>query len=223
MLTTVVLDVGETLVDETGHWAAWARHLGVPAFTLFAALGGLVARGQDHREVVRLVRPDTDFAREQPHVVSPPLELYPDALPCLQALRADGWRTVVGGNQPAAFERLVEALDLPVDLVTSSASLGAEKPSPEFYRRLATRAGVAPQECVHVGDRVDNDQAAAAAAGMTVVHLRRGPWALLHPAREGLRLDGLAELPALLRGLRSRNAAAGGEQPPDLPSQQEHR
>lgn len=202
MLTTVVLDVGETLVDETSHWTAWAQHLGVPAFTLFAALGGLVARGQDHRDVVRLVRPDTDFATERPHVLEPPLELYPDALPCLQALRVDGWRTVVGGNQSQAFQRLVERLDLPVDLVTSSGELGAEKPSPEFYRRVAERAGVAPQECVHVGDRADNDLAGAAAAGMTVVHLRRGPWALLHPARAAHALDGLAELPPLLRALR---------------------
>ncbi len=206
MLTTVVLDVGETLVDETSHWAAWAQHLGVPAFTLFAVLGGLVARGEDHREVVRLVRPDTDFTAEQPHVSTPPLEPYPDALPCLQALRADGWRTVAGGNQAETFQRLVERLELPVDLVTSSGALGAEKPSPEFYARLAERAGVRPDECVHVGDRVDNDAVGAAAAGMTVVHLRRGPWALLHPARDGHRISSLDELPPLLRELRSRSA-----------------
>ena len=206
MLTTVVLDVGETLVDETAHWTAWAQHLGVPAFTLFAALGGLVARGQDHREVVRLVRPDTDFATEQPRVTMAPLELYPDALPCLQALHAGGWRTVVGGNQPEVFQRLVEQLGLPVDLVTSSGELGAEKPSPEFYARLAVNAGARPEECVHVGDRADNDLAGAAAAGMTVVHLRRGPWALLHPPQGGYGISSLAELPPLLGELRSRTA-----------------
>jgi HAD superfamily hydrolase (TIGR01509 family) len=218
VLTTVVLDVGETLVDETAHWTAWAEHLGVPAFTLFAALGGLVARGQDHRDVVHLVRPDTDFAAERPHVPEPPLELYPDARACLQALRADGWRTVVGGNQPASFQRLVERLDLPVDLVTSSGELGAEKPSREFYARLAERAGVRPEQCVHVGDRVDNDAVGAAAAGMAVVHLRRGPWALLHPAAGGHRIDGLAELPPLLRALRSRNRPPEGEVLVHLPS-----
>jgi HAD superfamily hydrolase (TIGR01509 family) len=203
VLTTVVLDVGETLVDETAHWTAWAQHLRVPPFTFFAALGGLVARGQDHREVVRLVRPDTDFATERPHVPEPPLELYPDARPCLQALRDDGWRTVVGGNQPEAFQRLVEHLDLPVHLVTSSGELGAEKPSPEFYRRLAERAGVTPQECVHVGDRADNDLVRAAAAGMTVVHLRRGPWALLHPSVGTISIGSLHELPPVLRRLRA--------------------
>ena len=205
MLTTVVLDVGETLVDETPHWQAWAEHLGVPPFTLFAALGGLVARGQDHREVVHLVRPDTDFVAERPHVRTPPARLYDDVLPCLDALRADGWQTVVGGNQPESFQRLVEQLDLPVDLVTSSGELAAHKPDPEFYRRIAARAGVAPEQCVHVGDRVDNDVVGAAAAGMTAVHLARGPWALLHAA--GLpvgahRLASLSELPGLLHALR---------------------
>lgn len=31
MLTTVVLDVSETLVDETPQWAAWAQWRGAPA------------------------------------------------------------------------------------------------------------------------------------------------------------------------------------------------
>ena len=89
--------------------------------------------------------------------------------------------------------------------MTSSGALGADKPSPEFFRRLADRAGVRPEECVHVGDRADNDLAGAAAAGMTVVHLRRGPWALLHPPDDGHRIASLAELPGLLRTLPGRN------------------
>jgi HAD superfamily hydrolase (TIGR01509 family) len=135
-------------------------------------------------------------------------DLYPDALPCLRTLRREQWRVVVGGNQPTAFQQLVEDLDLPVDLVTSSGELGAEKPAREFYLRLAERAGAAPEQCVHVGDRVDNDVVGAAAAGMTVVHLQRGPWGLLHaddPATQAPgvhRLRSLEPLPSLLRRLR---------------------
>jgi len=43
-LEWVVLDVGEVLVDETRVWATWAAVLGVPAFTLMAAIGGAVTR-----------------------------------------------------------------------------------------------------------------------------------------------------------------------------------
>ena len=213
MLTTVVFDVGETLVDETPSWSAWADWLGVPRFTLAAVMGGLVARGQDHRDVVPLLLPGRSFEDERAARTAagdgwPPPLLYPDALPCLLALRADGWRLVVGGNQPVAFQRLMEELDLPVDLVTSSGELGAEKPSREFYRRIAEAAGAAPEECVSVGDRVDNDVVGARAAGMTAVHLRRGPWGVLHGEDAVLgdaavhQLDALDPLPQLLSGLR---------------------
>ena len=216
MLTTVVLDVGETLVDETRDWAAWARWLGVSDLTLFGVLGGLVATGHDHRDVVPLLRPGRTLEQErdareaagQGGGAHGAPDLYPDALPCLNALAAEGWRVVVGGNQPAAFQRLVEQLALPVDLVTSSGELGADKPDPEFYRRVAARVGVAPGQCVHVGDRVDNDVVGARAAGMVAVHLRRGPWGVLHAGDPALdapgvhRLEGLDGLPELLRRLR---------------------
>lgn len=166
-LTTVVLDVGETLVDETRQWHGWARWLGVSDLTLMGV-------------------PD----------------LYPDARPCLAALRAAGWRVVVGG-QPGAFQHLLENVGLPVDLVTSSAELGAQKPAAEFFRRLAAAAGTEPHQCVHVGDRVDNDVVAARDAGLTVVHLARGPWGLLFPTPPDVpRLDSLQDLPALLETLR---------------------
>ena len=214
MLTTVVFDVGETLLDETRLWAGWARWLEVPAFTLHGVLGGLAARGRDHREFLPLLRPGSDFATERAAVDAAgrwpfceEQDLYPDVVDCLQALRSAGWRVVVGGNQPGHVQQLVTELELPVDLVTSSGELGVEKPDPEFFRRLAGRAGAAPEQCVHVGDRVDNDVVAARAAGLTAVHLRRGPWGVLHaddPALTGVpQLDGLAELPGLLDELRT--------------------
>ena len=115
---------------------------------------------------------------------------------------------VVGERSRMRFQPLVEQLGLPVDIVTSSGELGAAKPSPDFYRAVAARAGVAPSSCVHVGDRVDNDVVGALAAGMTAVHLRRGPWGHLHAEDGALehprahRIGGLDELPALLRSLR---------------------
>lgn len=209
-LTTVVLDVGETLVDETTSWQAWADWLDVPRLTFLGVMGGLIARGADHREVFPLlagrsfeqVRAD----RNADGGAWPAPELYPDAVPGLEQLRADGWRLVVGGNQPAAFQRLVEQLDLPVDLVTSSGELGVAKPDPAFYLAVAARAGVDPSECVHVGDRIDNDVVGALPSGMQVVHVRRGPWGVLHAdeaARLGIaQVSGLADLPAALRDLR---------------------
>lgn len=208
MLTTVVFDVGGTLVDETTQWEAWADWLGVAPFTLFGAMGGLIACGVDHRDVVSLLLPGRTFEGERVARLAaghrfPPPVLYDDAVPCLQALRADGWRLVVGGNQPVTYQQMLEALELPVDLVTSSGSLGAQKPSTAFFDRIASLAGVPVSGCVHVGDRADNDVVAAGGAGMTPVHVRRGPWGVLQPAPVGSRVvEDLAALPALLRSLR---------------------
>lgn len=210
-LTTVVFDLGETLVDETPLWQGWADFLDVPAFTLFGVLGGLVARGEDHQQFLQAFRPGAGWAatrgaKEQVHPwASGEALLYPDVIACLTQLRTDGWQVVVGGNQPAAFQRVVEQLGLPVDVITSSGELGVAKPDRAFYEAVAELAGVAPSACVHVGDRVDNDVVGAVAAGMTAVHVVRGPWGFLHADHPAIthQVRGLDELPDLLSSLRS--------------------
>lgn len=65
MIRAVVFDVGETLVDETRQWGAWADWLGVTRLTFFAALGAVIARGEHHRRVFDLVAPGVDIADEE--------------------------------------------------------------------------------------------------------------------------------------------------------------
>jgi HAD superfamily hydrolase (TIGR01549 family) len=209
-VNTVVFDVGETLVDETSLWAGWAEWLAVPEFTLYGVLGGLAARGEDHQRFVELLRPGSTFEEERAAKEAAgkawafEVDLYPDAEPCLRALRAEGWRIVVGGNQPEAVQQLIEQCGLPVDAVVSSGGLGVAKPDPGFFVGAAGAVGADVSDCVHVGDRVDNDVVAARAAGMTPVHVRRGPWGVLHaddPAVDR-QVSSLTELPALLQTLR---------------------
>ncbi len=134
-----------------------------------------------------------------------PTDLYADAVPCLRGLKAAGFLVGIAGNQPASVEAFLRALDVPIDVVASSASWGVEKPSPAFFARIAVEADVAPGEIAYVGDRVDNDVVPAADAGMVAVHLRRGPWGHLQAdwpevGRATIRIDALAELvPALAR------------------------
>lgn len=210
IIHTVFFDIGETLVDETRQWGSWADWLGIPRLTFFAALGGLIERGEHHRRVFELLRPGIDLAREQAARAAAGhsehferSDFYPDAIPCLAALRYAGYRIGLAGNQPAGVEELLRAMDLPVDLIASSANWGVEKPSPEFFTRVAALAGVPPAKIAYVGDRVDNDVAPAAAAGMVAIFLRRGPWGFLqaeHPnaARAHIRLDALDGLPQAL-------------------------
>ena len=205
----VVFDVGETLVDETRYWGEWADRVGVPRLTFFAVLGGVIERGDDHRRVFELVRPDFDVdraLREGAGNGFRPADLYEDALPCIRRLRGEGYRIGLAGNQTEETARTLEGLGVPADFVGSSAEWGVWKPSPLFFARIAEEAGYGPAEIAYVGDRVDNDIVPAATAGMVAVFLRRGPWALLHAHRPEasiarLRIESLAELPEALRGL----------------------
>jgi FMN phosphatase YigB (HAD superfamily) len=189
-LKAVFFDVGETLFDETGIWERAADAAGVPRFTLMGILGGLAARNERHTkawELLGVERPRSTFQFS---------DLYPDALPCIVALRSR--RLIVGavGNTPAAVEDMLRAC---VDLVGSSSGWNVEKPAPEFFSRIVEESGVAAAEIAYVGDRVDNDVMPAVRAGMIAVHIRRGPWGYLHdPPQEAVRIRSLEELPGAL-------------------------
>jgi HAD superfamily hydrolase (TIGR01509 family) len=193
-VTAVVFDVGETLVDETRAWRHAAAHGGVPEFTLMGIVGGLAARGEDHRRAFELL----DFA--PPRLPDVTLEdFYPDAAPCLQRLRAEGYALGLAGNQPAHARDALGECGLDVDFVATSAGWGVEKPSPEFFLRVCEEANRAAGEIAYVGDRVDNDVEPALAAGMVAVHVRRGPWGYLHePSARAVRIESLDDLPAAL-------------------------
>ena len=75
----------------------------------------------------------------------------------------------------------------------------SSKPDPAFFARLIEEAAVAPEKIAYVGDRVDNDILPALAAGLVAVHIRRGPWGLLHETPPGaISIRSLDELPAVL-------------------------
>jgi FMN phosphatase YigB (HAD superfamily) len=221
-IKAVIFDVGETLIDETRQWTTWAAWLGVPAFTFMALMGALIARGEDHRRVFRLVRPDFNWERERAAQVAACVswgmsatDLYPDALPCLAALRAEGYRLGLAGNQPAEATPLLEALGLPVDWIATSADWGVEKPSPAFFARLIQEVGYPPEEIAYVGDRIDNDVAPARTAGMLPIFVRRGPWGFAHALQgrgdeAAIRLDSLEELPQALKRVTFGKAAPRG-------------
>jgi HAD superfamily hydrolase (TIGR01509 family) len=198
-LKAVFFDVGETIVDEERYWRAAAREAGIGPHVLWAALGVTIARGEEHLGLWRhlgLARPqaldELVYTRE---------DLYPDALECLEAVRAMGLLVGLAGNQNAALERWARAERLPVDVVLSSAGLGVRKPDPAFFARIVEESGAASAgDVVYVGDRVDNDVLPAAAAGLVAVHVRRGPWGRLQrtPPEAALAVDDLASLPQAL-------------------------
>ena len=156
-LKAVVFDVGETLIDETRLWERAADAAGVPRFTLMGVVGGLAARGEHHRRAWELLGVD------QPAATWGSDDFYPDALPCLAALRQRGVRVGAVGNT------LTDAEDL---LARRTSTWSARRPAgASRSRRLRSSSGSSPSagvdadEIAYVGDRVDNDIAPALAAG----------------------------------------------------------
>lgn len=198
----VVFDVGETLVDESSQWLAEAGRLGVTPLTFLGALGAVIERRQDHRRTWELVGGERAPGGLPVFTAD---DLYPDALPCLRRLAADGYAVGLAGNQPERAEAVLRALDAPVDFVASSGRWGVEKPSPEFFERVCAEAGVPASAIAYVGDRLDNDVLPARRAGMLGVFVRRGPWGFIHATWPEVveadhRIDTLADLPGRLRG-----------------------
>ena len=186
MIAAVVFDVGEVLVNETREYAAWADWMGVPRHTFSSVFGGVIASGRDYRETFQILRPGFDLAAEREARAAAGQaetfdadDLYPDAIPCLAALRAIGLRVGVAGNQTTRAESILHSLGLPVDWIATSDSWGVEKPSPGFFARAVEEAGVPAGQVLYIGDRLDNDVRPALDAGMQAVLLRRGPWGLL--------------------------------------------
>ena len=192
----VFFDVGETLVDEEHYWRALAAAAGLSAQVVWAALGKTIERGEEHWELWRHLGVERPEASET--LAYSTGDLYPDARACLGALRAAGLVVGIAGNQTAALEAWAREA-LPVDLVTSSASLGVRKPDPRFFEHLVDLVGGPSDEVAYVGDRADNDAGPAVEAGLVAFHLRRGPWGRLQKTPHGaIAIDSLAELPVLL-------------------------
>jgi HAD superfamily hydrolase (TIGR01549 family) len=227
-IRAVWFDVGETLIDESREYGTWADWLEVPRHTFSAMFGAVIARGEDYREVFQHFKPGFDLEAERRRRLDAGLgeylngnDLYPDARPALQALREAGFYVGVAGNQTVRAGRFLRELNLPCDVLATSDEWGAVKPDVEFFDKLVEVSGHKREEIAYVGDRLDNDIAPAAKAGLFTVWLRRGPWGyVLDPevpfvadrlpdGAPSLTVNSLSELVRVLIGPSA--VASGGE------------
>ena len=199
----VILDVGETLIDETRVWSLWADLLRIPRLTFMAAFGATLAFGGEHRDTFDRFGGTDWLARWPEHEALyggfQAGDLYPDALAGIAALRAAGYRVAVIGNQPAIRTAQLRALGVDAEVIAMSEEMGVAKPAPEFFSRALELIGSPPPGSVaYVGDRVANDVLPAAAAGMRAIWIRRGPWGVIEQLPErvapALVVDSLSEL-----------------------------
>jgi putative hydrolase of the HAD superfamily len=121
-------------------------------------------------------------------------ELYDDALPVLERLRARGLLIGLLSNSSRDLNEFVVHHSLRADAVLTSSAHGKTKPHESIFRAMLGLLDVAADEAVMVGDTIDDDVEGARAVGMQAVLLDRE---CRYPDIDG-RLDDLRELPAAL-------------------------
>lgn len=211
MITAVVFDVGETLLDDSREFGAWADWIGVPRHTFSAVLGAVTSEGRNNVEAFEYFRPGFDLERERrlreeaglgEHIGHE--DLYSDVLPTLVALHELDLWVGIAGNQTRRAAQLLRDLALPIDQIATSGELGIAKPDPRFFDHIVQMASGSPEQILYVGDHRDNDIIPAKAAGLRTAAIRRGPWGYLWAEDLSLRraaewrLQSLAELPGIL-------------------------
>jgi len=107
---------------------------------------------------------------------SPPSwQIYPDALPALDTLRARGIRLAIISNFVDTLPAVCEAHALTpyFEVIVGSVQVGLQKPDARIFELTLRRLGVTAEEAWHVGDNYWADVLGARAAGLTPVLIDR--------------------------------------------------
>ena len=97
--------------------------------------------------------------------------LKPETLLVLSALRQEGYKIGIVSNFDHSLPWICHELgiDEKVDFITYSDDLGIEKPLPYIFEDALEKAGVKPEETIHIGDSYVADIQGAKALGITPI------------------------------------------------------
>lgn len=103
-------------------------------------------------------------------------ELRPGIAGVLEALRVRGLKLGLAANQPAKVIGLLAGQGIGPYFQNEGISgiYGLRKPDVRLFIRVGEDLAVEPDECIMVGDRIDNDVSPARLLGMRTVRIRTG-------------------------------------------------
>jgi putative hydrolase of the HAD superfamily len=118
---------------------------------------------------------DVLFARITQRLGAPDLHAYDESKRVLSELRARGLALAICSNWDWDLLEAIDSAGLTdtVDLVVSSAWVGARKPHPRMYAHTLERLDVNPADAIFVGDTWACDVRGPRAFGIEPVYLRR--------------------------------------------------
>jgi len=160
----------------------------------FSRYEQLVLRGAGHEVDLQISGEVWKAVRKQEYGFA----LYEDVTPALDDLRSNGYVVGVITNMSRPGEDVAESMGFKdnVDFTISSMDVGASKPNPKMFQAALSRAGVAPNEAVHVGDQLETDIQGAVASGINPILIDRHAGLVGYEAFP--RITTLDELPAVL-------------------------
>jgi mannitol-1-/sugar-/sorbitol-6-phosphatase len=209
LVRAVLFDLDGVLVESREAteraWLAWASRNGIGEDELRSAMHGVRSV-----EVVRALRPDSDFVAEAASIEKAQtldthgLRAITGAAATLSALRDDRVAVVTSATRALAIARLGAAGIEPPAVMVNAEDVSRGKPDPEGYLAAARRLGVDPAEALVVEDAPPGVEAGlaagAAVVGVTSTH------SAAELSRADLVIASLEDLPGLL----ARSFDAGG-------------
>lgn len=177
----VLFDVDGTLIDNNYlHTLAWARAFAEAGEQpSMAALHRLIGMGSETliEAAIGKSRPEISDGHSV-HIaeLEDDMRAFPRAGELLAAVQRAGVAVVLATSaKPDEIDARLELIGAGdhVDHVTHSGDVEASKPDPDIFSTAMANAGLAPDDCVAVGDSVW-DVRAAAAAGVACVGVESG-------------------------------------------------
>lgn len=214
-LEMVFFDIGGVMYDDSIYARSWMKALRESGASFtdeefdaeYAAARAAQSESFRRRLTARFLGSADDLAtveaRAARYWAYPPTALYPDVVPCLEAL-GGRFRLGVIANQPSSVRQAMERDGLTrfFEVWGVSDDLGLQKPDPRLFSHVLATAIVSPASSVMIGDRLDYDVRPAKAAGMRAVWVLRGeaPDDPTHAqlAEADASVRDLTEVPALL-------------------------
>lgn len=120
-------------------------------------------------------------------------KLFDDVVQCLEFVKGAGIPMAVISNWDLSLDKCMMAHGIfdYFDKVWASLVFGVEKPDPRFFAHAYNSFATRPEDCIHIGDLVEDDYDGARAAGMNAVLLDRSSGA---PSRERGTISSLSQL-----------------------------
>jgi HAD superfamily hydrolase (TIGR01662 family) len=175
MIKWIFFDVGSTLLDETEAYNHRARDVIADTNITFQQFDDMrIALARQGLEGNSAAIKHFGLTKTPWH--SEDEIPYSDAKSTLASLSQRGYKLGIIANQKLGTSERLESWELRqyFDIIVASAEIGYAKPDLRIFEKALELAGCTAQECVMVGDRLDNDMHPAKAVGMTTVWIKNG-------------------------------------------------